>query len=54
MDALNIMDTLKSINIVISSHPGLNFDGSIVDNRLSIIKRKVDEFKDKNDFFILY
>lgn len=51
MDALSIMDILKSIQVIINSQPGLNADGSIVDNRLSIIKRKVDEFEDKNNFF---
>lgn len=51
MDALDIMDILNSIQAIINSQPGVNSDNSIVDNRLSIIKRKVDEFENKNDFF---
>lgn len=50
MNELSIMDTLKIIQSAINSDPGLN-DDSIVDNRLNIIKRKVDEIANKNDFF---
>lgn len=51
MNELNFISILKTIQAVINSEPGLNEDDSIVDNRLSIIKRKVDETEDKNDFF---
>ncbi len=48
---LKITSILKSIQAVISSQPGLTADGYKVDNRLSIIKRKVNEYGCKDDFF---
>lgn len=51
MDTSNIMDILKNIQAIIKSQPGLNVDCSIIDNRLNIIKQKVYEFENKNDFF---
>ncbi len=51
MNAIKISSTLKSIQGVIYSQPGLTEDGYKIDNRLKIIKRKVNEFEYKGDFF---
>lgn len=51
MDSLNLMDKVKKIQSVLNSQPGLSVDGTVVDNRLNIIKRIVNEYEDKNDFF---